>query len=103
MIEKENFIKVMDALDELWNDKLEAMNALGISESYFMAFSDEIAEAIDRDVDPKHLARTDELTCDCGSYVIEYLIGEGEFQEVCPTAEALYEYIVNKYIESVKS
>ena len=97
MISKDSFITIVNALDEFWHDKNEHLVALGISDNYFHDFADAILGAIEADIDPKHMARTDELTYDCGNYLCEWLFGQGEFQEKCPNAEALYDYIVAKY------
>ena len=97
MIKRESFIKIVDALDEYWSDKIEHLKALYIYESYFNDFTDVIINAIEADMDPKHTARDDELTADCGAYISEWLFGTGEFQEKCPDAGALYDYIVAKY------
>ena len=97
MITKESFISIVNALDEYWSDKLDHLKALGIYESYFNDFTDVIIDAIEADIDPKHIARDDDLTADCGAYILEWLFGAGEFQEKCPDAGALYDYIVAKY------
>ena len=101
MISKTAFVKIVDALDELWNEKIEHLRALDMEESYIATFSDIITEAISEEIDPKHRARTDEAAMDCGDYVCEWLFGTGEFQEICKTAEDLYDYIINKYNESI--
>lgn len=94
MINKKSFVKIMNSFDEFWNDKNEHLKALGIYESYFSLFADVVLEALDADVDPEHNARYDELTMDCGSFISEWLFGKGAFQEKCPNAEALYDYIM---------
>lgn len=97
MISRDSFISIVNTLDEYWNDKIEHLEALGISESYFNSALDVILSAIEEDIDPMHTARDDDLCYDCGSYVCEWLFGTSKFQEVCPNAGALYDYIVAKY------
>lgn len=97
MISRDSFITIVNALDKFWNEKNEHLVALGIFDNYFHEFADEILTAIEEDIDPKHTARTDDLTYDCGTYICEWLFGQGEFQETCPNAGALYDYIVAKY------
>ena len=97
MISRDSFIEIVNALDEFWGDKIEHLNALGIGENYFNSFADVIIEAIEKDIDPKHTAREDEHCYDCGAYLCEWLFGTGDFQEVCPDAGALYDYITAKY------
>lgn len=99
MISKESFVKIVNALDEYWNDKAEILKKLDIHECYFHTFTDTIIDALEADIDPKHTVRNDDLVYDCGAYIIKWLFGEGEFQETCPTAESLYDYIQNKYKE----
>ena len=101
MISKTAFVKIVNALDELWNEKGEHLHALGMDESYIATFADMIIEAMSEEIDPKHTARMDEAVMDCGDYICEWLFGTGEFQEICKTAEDLYDYIVNKYNKSV--
>ena len=97
MISKENFVTIVNAFDEYWNEKAEALNKLDIYECYFHSFADTILDAIEKEIDPMQLAQTDELTYDCGAFLCEWLFSTGKFQEVCPTAESLYDYIVEKY------
>lgn len=97
MISRDSFIAIVNTFDEYWNDKIEHLEALGISESYFNCAFDVIIDAIETDIDPEHTASKDDLCYDCGSYICEWLFGGGEFQERCPDAGALYDYIVAKY------
>lgn len=97
MISRNSFIEIVNALDEFWGDKIAHLEALGFGENYFSSFADVITEAIEKDIDPKHTARDDEHCCDCGSYVFEWLFGVNKFQEICPDAGALYDYITAKY------
>ena len=97
MISRESFIEIVNILDEYWGDKIPHLEALGFGEAYFSFFADVIIEAIEKDIDPKHTARNDDLCYDCGAYLGEWLFGKGDFQEVCPDAGALYDYIVAKY------
>jgi hypothetical protein len=103
MISKESFVSIMEALDEFWNDKVEHLKALDIHESYFTNFTDKIIAALEEDIDPKKTARNDEYCYDCGTYICEWLFGEGEFQEKCKTAAELYEYIVAAQIRQVEN
>ena len=87
MISRENFITIMDSADEYFNgDIWKAFNLLGSGDNAISDVMDHILTAIDKDVDPKHLGQTDEYTSFCGSFVFEWVCGEGEFQEVCKTA-----------------
>ena len=103
MIERDNFIKIMDTLDDYYNgDIAKAFEILGMSENNIHTHMDAIIDAIDADMDPKHLGRADNLTAFCGSYICEWLFGTGEFQEKCKTAGELYDYIVAAYIALAK-
>ena len=103
MITRENFITIMNAFDEYWNEKLEALKALDIHECYFHSFADTILDALEAEIDPKKLARTDDLTYDCGAFLAEWLFGEGKLQEKCPDAGSLYDYICEAYKKSNES
>jgi hypothetical protein len=98
MITKASFVKIMDKLDEYYNGEIwKALQALGIEENVFTNLLDTITDVMNEEVDPKHLARTDELTMDCGCYVHDWLIGNSEINEKCKTAEERYDYISEKY------
>ena len=99
MITKESFVKIMNALDEYYvGDIYKAFQLLQIEDANAItALIDVICEAIDKDIDPRHFAKYDDLTYDCGSYIFEWLFGEGAFQEECKTAEELYDYIMKAY------
>ena len=98
MIKRESFIAIMDAADEYFNgDIWKALTILGNGENVITDQMDNILTAIDKDVDPKRLGALDEYTSQCGSYIFEWVCGEGEFQEVCKTAGDLYDYIVRQY------
>jgi hypothetical protein len=98
MITKDSFIKIVDALDEYFNgDVAKALYALNISENVITDLMDNILSAIGREIDPEEKARTDEKVSDCGDYICSYLFSETEFQELCPTAGALYDYIRSVY------
>ena len=98
MITKDSFVKIVNAFDAYYNGEInDALEALGIQENAFTALMDTICEAISKDIDPRHFAKDDDLTCDCGSYIFEWLFGEGAFQEECKTAEELYDYIMKAY------
>ena len=97
---KPNFVKIMDSLDEYYNgDTMKAFNLLGICENSITAILDDITEAISAEMDPDRLARSDSdpEVRDCGSYVVEWLFGNSEFQEKCKTAGELYDYIKEQY------
>lgn len=103
MIEKASFIKIMDTLDAYFNgDILKAFDLLGIGENEINKHMDIIIDSIDKDVDPKQLARHDDFTADCGSFVCEWLFGVSDLQERCKTAGELYDYIVEKYVTFAK-
>ena len=98
MITKASFVKIMDKLDEYHNGEIwKALQTLGIEENIFTNLLDTITDVMNEEVDPKHLARTDELTMDCGCYVQDWLFGSSEINEKCKTAEELYDYIIKKY------
>ena len=103
MITKETFVTMVNAFDEYFNGEIyEALKTIGAQENNIDPIFDSMIDALDKEVDPKRLARDDDNTYDCGSYVCEWLFGEGEFQEVCKTAEELYDYIAARY-ESLKT
>lgn len=103
MISKESFVKIMDTLDEFFNgEQYDAMQKLGICESFFQDCMDKVISAIAHDVDPCGIARDDAFGTVSGCFICEWLFGEGEFQEECKTAGELYEYIVNAYINLAK-
>ena len=98
---RENFIKIIDAIDEYYcGDVAQARAVLGIGECVTNELMDIILDAISETVDPKRLAAKDENTSDCGDYICTYLFAETEFQEICPTAGALYDYIKEKYSDA---
>ena len=99
MISRDSFIKIVSEIDNYWSNKMPLLQQLGIEESYFNTLADVITDAIDEDVDPKHLARTDDATYDCGSYLCEWLIWseDSKLRAQCPTAGDLYDYIVLHY------
>lgn len=99
MISKENFTHIMEALDEFWNDKADALKILGIQECYFTDFCDKILSAIDKEIDPYSKAREDkdEAVADCGSYLCEWLFGVEGFRDNYPTPALLYDYILSQY------
>jgi hypothetical protein len=104
MINKTSFVSIMNILDEYFNGEMaEARDTLGIGECRTTDLMDELITSIADDVDPKRLAEQDELTKFCGCYICEYLFGNGEFQETCSTAEKLYDYIAEKYIEKTEA
>ena len=97
-MKKENFVKVMDILDEYFNGEIaEAFNLLGMSENHITDKFDTIIIVMDAEVDPLGLAHDDEHTADCGSYVCSGLFGDTDFNEICPDAGALYDYIKERY------
>ena len=98
MITKDSFIAIMNTFDAYYNgDIMKGFKLLGVAENAVTDSMDAILEALERDLDPKRLARIDEYTYDCGAFITEWLIGEGEFQEVCKDAAALYDYVAAKY------
>lgn len=101
ILTRENFIKIVDAIDEYYCGEVALARAtLGIEECVTNELMDIILDAISETVDPKHIAVIDENTSDCGDYICAYLFTETEFQEICPTAGALYDYIKEKYNEA---
>ena len=101
MMNKETFVTIINELDSYFNgDISEGFDKLGIYENNINRCFDNILTAIDKEMDPECYAEEDPLTCDCGSFVCCWLFCETEFQEKCPTAEALYDYIEKKYNEA---
>lgn len=98
-MQKENFIKMIEALDEYFNgDFSEGMAKLGVQEIIVDKHMDAILEALDAEIDPLNLGEKDEHTADCGSYLCVWLFDEdNQFHEVCPNAGALYDYISAAY------
>lgn len=98
-MQKENFIKIIEALDEYFNgDFKEGITKLGVQEIIVDKYMDAILEALDLEIDPLKLGAKDEYTADCGSYLCVWLFDENnQFHEVCPNAEALYDYISAAY------
>lgn len=96
MLTRKAFVSIVESADKYWKTFEPHLQALGIYESGFHTFLDTVIEAIDLEIDPAHRARTDELTYDCGSYVIEWLYGadNNKLRQTCPTAGALYDYIM---------
>ena len=76
MITRESFTKIVNALDEFWNDKNEHLAALGIQENYFHDFADTILDTLEKEIDPKHTARDDKYAYDCGAYICDWLFYE---------------------------
>ena len=98
MINKESFIAIMNQAYAYYNgDILKAFDMLGMGENVVNDVMDGILEAINNDVDPQRHANLNDLTKDCGSYIWEWLLGPSEFNEVCKTAEELYDYIIKEY------
>ena len=98
MITKETFIKVMNELDAFYGETQALMEKFGFRDDNIIASSfDRIVDALDTEIDPKELARKDEISKDCGSYICDWLFGPSELNEKCPTAADLYDYIINRY------
>ena len=97
-MKKENFVKIMDALDEYFNGEIaEAFNLLQMSENRITDKFDTIISVMDAEVDPIGLASDDERVADCGSYICSWLFGDTDFNEICPDAGTLYDYIQEQY------
>jgi len=98
-MQKENFVKMIEALDEYFNgDFSEGMAKLGVQEIIVDKYMDSILDALDAEIDPLHLGAKDELTADCGSYLCVWLFDEdNQFHEICPNANTLYDYIAAAY------
>ena len=98
MICKESFVEIMDAADSYYNgDIFKAFNLLDIGENAINNIIDAMISAIDTDADPQRRANLNDFTKDCGSYIFEWLFGESELNEICKTAEELYDYILEEY------
>lgn len=98
-MQKENFIKIIEALDEYFNgDFSEGMAKIGVQEIIVDNYMGSIVDALDAEIDPLKLGAKDKYTADCGSYICVWLFDENnQFHEVCPNAEALYDYISTAY------
>lgn len=97
---RENFIKVMNVLDEYFNGDLpNALEKLGIGEWCIDRYIDTFCDVIDNEIDPLGVAHLDENPAvrDCGSYINEWLFGKSDFNETCKDAGALYDYIAAQY------
>ena len=95
---KDTFVKIANMLDEFFNgEPAKALDALGIGECIFTKCMDTIIDAIDAEMDPDQKAKNDEYCIMSGSYLYEWLFGMNEFNEICATAEALYDYIIAQY------
>lgn len=98
MMKKETFVVIMTEMDTYFNgDIADAFHKLGASENVINNCMDNILSALTKEIDPLKIAATDPFTEDCGDYICEWLFGGGEFQEKCPTAESLYDYIYEQY------
>lgn len=97
MITKATFIAIADKLDEFYNGEInESFEKLGIVDNRITDCMDAIVEALDQEMDPECYAQEDSNII-YSSYLCEWLFHTGEFQEMCPTAAALYDYIDSKY------
>lgn len=104
MICKKSFCLIMDALDTYFNGEIaEAITKLGLNEWAMDNVIDNIVNALDSDVDAGELASIDDNCAPCGSYICEWLFGEGALNEICPTAADLYDYIEKRYNETMPS
>lgn len=102
MINKQNFVSMMNALDEAFNgDFMKGLDLLGCSESSIDRALCDITNALDRDVDPDSLAEEDEMTSDCGSYLFDWLLSkDNPLYTAYPTAGSLFDYISRRYSEN---
>ena len=98
---KKTFATIVNHLDLYYNgDISEGFAKLGICETGIDSSMDAILDVIDDEIDPERYAEEDTYTKYSGSYVCAWLFDSTEFQEICPTAEALYDYIEKKYSEA---
>lgn len=98
---KENICTILQELDEFYNDYAPALEQAGMSleGSRIMRIMDTITDALSCELDPKGLGKYDDHGYDSGSLLYSWLFGCDQFQEVCPTAEALYNYCKSLYKE----
>ena len=101
MMNKSTFITIMNEMDKFYNETWKSMEALGFNQdsNAITIAMDTILEAVDKEIDPKRLAKDNIYTEESGSFLFEWLFGETEFNEVCKTAGALYDFILNIYAE----
>lgn len=102
MIKRQNFINMMQAFDEFYDDKmLVAFNTLGMQECKIFYIMDQLLETLSRELDPYREAAVDDLTHDCGDYLCDWLFtSDSELREQYPTPGALYDYIISRYKET---
>lgn len=98
-MKKETFVIIMNELDTFFNDTMEKMAKVGfdLNENPIIDSFDAIADAIHDEIDPDKLAHEDKYCADYGSFIYEWLYGYTEFNDICPTAESLWDYILNAY------
>lgn len=98
---KKTFTTIVNQLDSYYNgDISEGFAKLGIYENSINICMDAILDVLDDEIDPERYAEEDPYTKYSGSYVCAWLFDCTEFQDVCPTAEDLYDYIEKKYSEA---
>ena len=102
MIKKQNFIDMMQAFNEFYDDEmLAAFNTLGMQECKIFDIMDQLLDSLSREVDPHREAVVDNLTHDCGDYLCDWLFtSESKLREQYPTPGALYDYIISRYKET---
>ena len=101
MMNKSTFVTIMNEMDKFYNETWKPMEALGFNQdsNAITIAMDTILEAVDKEIDPKRLAKDNVYTEESGSFLFEWLFGETEFNEVCKTAESLYDFILHIYEE----
>ena len=99
MMNKSTFITIMNEMDKFYNETWKSMEALGFNQdsNAITVGMDTILEAVDKEIDPKGLAKNDSYTKESGSFLFEWLFGETEFNNICATAENLWNYIGAAY------
>lgn len=95
---KENFVDIVNNLDEFYNKTLPQLDALGMmsEDAPILRYFDEIVAAISYEVDPDNLGEN-ELTYE-SPILCEYLFSN-RFKNLLPDAAALYDFIQTKYSE----
>ena len=105
MITKSTFITIMNECDRFYGETWDTMQKLGINTDCdpITRFADTVLEVIDKEVDPDRLAAEDKYCDQSESYLFEWLFGENEFNNICATAEDLWNYISAAYAKKASA
>lgn len=102
-MKKKTFIIIMNELKHFYGDTWEKVKALGFDPEHdaFTHFADMVYEALEEEVDPDRLAEKDKYCAEAESFLFEWIFGDSDFNNLCPTAEDLWNYIQKSYSKSV--